>query len=271
MPTLHIARPSYRGWTESAPTESLVLFAHALGLRHRSFNYISPTGTIVSVSRQMAVNQVLHDEEAEFLMFLDDDMTFLPADYFSLETQMIDEDLDFISGLCFKNSIPTSPCVFGFVKGCTEFSHSHCWWTFMTDYPEDQLFQAYMTGLAFTLIRKRLLVKMCERQEKEETVLDGPNGLKQYSHFHLPHPFVHNEDLAFCMKARMAGAKIMVDSRVKIGHVSKDRPIINEYIYKMHKNTPEYSFEYGRFMPDSAENSWQVVPVGGSAHVQPLR
>lgn len=266
MPSLHIARPSYRGWTESAAVESLMIFTHALGLRHRSFNYISPTGTIVSISRQMAVNQVLHDEEAEFLLFVDDDMTFLPADYFALEQQMIDDDLDYISGLCFKNAIPTTPCVFGMVEGVEQYSKTACWWTFMTDYPEDQTFEAYMTGMAFSLIRKRLLVKMCEN----ETILTGPEGQKQYSHFHMPHPLVHNEDLAFCMKAREVGARIMVDSRVKIGHISKDRPIIDERIYKMHQNAPEYSFDYGRFMPKSSEESWIVVPVQGSAHVAPL-
>lgn len=266
MPSLHIGRPSYRGWTEAGAVESLMILTHALGLRRRSFNYIAPSGTIVSTARQMAVNQVLHDPEAEFLFFVDDDMTFTPADYFSLEQQMIDDDLDYISGLCFKNAIPTTPCVFGLVDGVEEYSKTACWWSFITDYPKDQLFECYLTGLAFSLISKRLLVKMCEQQK----AIHAPDGSDQYSHFHMPHPLVQNEDLAFCMKARQAGARIMADSRVKIGHISKDRPIINEDIYEMHKGATEYSFEYGRFQQKSLDEPWKIVPVPGTAHAKAL-
>lgn len=259
MPALHLSIPNYRGWVESPHYTSMILFAHQLGMRKRSFNWIAPSYTIVSVARQMAVNQALADPECQILAFIDDDMTFTGQDFFALENQMIDEDLDYITGLCFKNSIPTCPCIFGHADGEEEFNTKKPWWAFMTDYPKDQRFEIYASGLAFALISRRCLEKIVAMDDGVWG--DGLARFNSYSHFHMAHPLVHNEDLAFCLKARQAGIKLWCDSRVKIGHIAKDRPIINEEIYKMHIGSVDYAMNTPRMMPVSEDMTWRVRPV----------
>lgn len=251
---LHIAIPNYRGWIEAPHYQSMVTLAHAIGVVNRSFYWVCPTHTIVATARQIAVNKVLEDPDAEMLMFIDDDMTFGPGDYFALEKQLEEnEDIDCIGGLCFGNSIPTKPCVFGLVEGHEEYNRENIWWHVLTDYPRDQTFQTYLTGMAFMLISRKMLDAM-RRDENGEII-------QNYLHFHYDHPMVFNEDLAFCMKARDAGFKIWVDSRVKIGHISKDRPLIDEHIYDAHGRAIEYNKGLPHYEPVSPEETWKIRPV----------
>lgn len=251
---LHICVLNYRGWIENPHYHSMVVFGHALGLMNRAFNWISPSHTVLATARQIGVNQCLKDKDAELLLFIDDDMTFMPGDFFDLEKQLMEnEDIDCIGGLCFANSIPTKPCLFGFVEGCKEYHEEQIWWHIMTDYPRDQTFQVYMTGMAFMLIKRKMLDEM-RRDEDGEII---PN----YMHFHYHHPLVFNEDLAFCMKARDKGFKVWVDSRVKIGHIWKDRPIISEHIYDSHGRAIEYSKGLPHYGPVSKDESWKIKPV----------
>lgn len=251
MPALHIGTPNYRGVVEQQHHKCMGLLLHALGQQRRGFNWVGPTGTIVGTARQECVNQLLSDPEGQYLFFIDDDMTFEVEDFFRLEKYIIENDLDYVTGLCFSNEIPTKPCIFGMVEGCTEMSDEHLWWNIMTDYPRDQLFEIYMSGLAFAVISKRMLNEM---RKIDDRVVDFP----KYSHFHMDHIYVQNEDLAFCIKARQAGFKLHCDSSVKIGHISKSRPIINEAIWDMHGDAIEYAKEIPRSVPVSPDKTWMV-------------
>jgi len=251
---LHIAIPNYRGTVEQAHYMSMVTFGHALGLMNRSFNWVCPTHTIVATARQIAVNNLLRDPEGEWLLFIDDDMVFSPQDFFNIEKQLLErDDIDCIGGLCMANSLPTKPCVFGMVEGCEEYHQERIWWHIMTDYPRDQTFQVYLTGMAFMLIKKSMLDAM--RRDEDGNVI--PN----YMHFHYDHPMIFNEDLAFCMRAKDAGFKVWVDSRVKIGHIAKDRVIISEEIYDTHNRAIEYNKGLPHYEPVSEDKTWMVRPV----------
>ena len=46
------------------------------------------------------------------------------------------------------------------------------------------------------------------------------------------------EDIGFCINAGEKGYDIWCDSRVKLGHISKDRPIISEETYEETNTVP---------------------------------
>ena len=218
---MHICMPNYRGTMESQAYESLMSLWHTMGVRRREFNFSNYQGTVVSQARQMCVDTALTDPDCEYIVFIDDDMVYTPEDFLRLEIEMFDKDLDYVAALGFSNSIPTKPCVFGKYPGLHPQDESKTWWHIVTDYPKNQLFKCYATGMGMTFIRKRMLDKMRRKE----------NGEVDPGYQHFVHKTIPNEDVAFGVKAQEQGFELWCDSRVKIGHISKDRPIISEETY----------------------------------------
>mgnify|MGYP000997492275 CR=1 FL=1 len=224
---LYIAVPNYRGWIEAPHHLSMLHLFHFLGSRGCEPHYINPVHTVLSTARQTCVNAACAEPGCEYILFIDDDMVFVPEQVAMLMNEVAENDLDFLSALAFSNSIPTKPCIFG--KSPAHPEHGEVpWWYIVTDYPKAQRFEVLASGFGMAVISTRMLKAMRE-------------GVENYQHFHYNHPLCPNEDVSFCLSARDKGFKLYCDSRVSIGHVSKDRPIITEDVYISQGAAAEYN------------------------------
>mgnify|MGYP001158025218 FL=1 len=224
---LHIGVPNYRGWIESPHHVSMITLFHYLGKKGVDVSFICPINTVLSTARQCCVNAACEDPSCEYILFIDDDMVFTPEHVDALLTETVENDLDFCSALAFSNSIPTKPCVFGLNPDLVEGGDTP-WWYITTNYPKQQRFEVLASGFGMVCISTRMLKKMRE-------------GIPNYQHFAYNHPLCPNEDVSFCLNARKRGFKLYCDSRVSIGHISKDRPIICEDIYESQGDAIEYN------------------------------
>lgn len=246
---LQIASPNYRAVIQAPHYVCMLAFANQFGWMKRDYNFSNISHTIIATARQMCVDQALSNPDVSHVLFVDDDMIFTPGQYFDLEREMVMNDLDFISALCFANCLPTKPCLFGRNLDLepqngnpriTEFGE-HPWWHTLTDYPRKQRFPVYATGFGMVLITTRLLDRM-RRDGKGEPI-------PYYQHFKFNNEMCPNEDIAFCLQANRAGAELWCDSRISIGHLSKDMPVISEEVYDAHGDALESAVEMRRCQP----------------------
>lgn len=229
---LHVCVPNYRGLVETPFHTSILSLFHFFGTRRDHVQYVQPTHTVVATARQTCVEAALSSPRCSHVLFIDDDMVFGPEQYLALEREMLDNDLDFLGALAFSNSVPTKPCVFGEHPVIPAWGDKP-WWYILTDYPLRQRFEVAATGFGMALISRRLLQAL-----SNQFVFEMPEGFDGLDMFTFPG--VRNEDVAFCLRARKAGFKLWVDSRVAIGHISKDRPVIDEATYRAQGLAPEY-------------------------------
>lgn len=230
---LHVCVPNYRGLIEGQHACSMYGFFHLLGQMNQHPQYVHPTHTIVSTARQTCVDIALSDPHCSHVVFIDDDMVFGPEQFAALMNETLEHDLDFLSALAFSNSYPTKPCIFGNHPDFPEWGDTP-WWHIVTDYPKDQRFEVAASGFGMALISRRLLEGL-----SGVAAFEPPKGFNHAFMFQMEG--VRNEDVAFCFNARKAGFKIWCDSRVKIGHISKDRPLIDENVYTGQRDALTYS------------------------------
>lgn len=200
-------------------------------------------GSAVQMARQALIDAALEDESVSHVLFIDDDMVFTVMDFIALWTEFNQSDLDFLSALAFRNSNPTCPCIFGKVPGMPRWGKKE-WWHILSDYPglprqrfneatqqydivqpngPHHRFKVEASGFGMVLMSRRMLDAM--RRDEAGNLIPG------YRHFVCPEANYPNEDVAFCLNAIRKGFDIWCDSRVRILHESKDRPLIGEREY----------------------------------------
>lgn len=163
-------------------------------------------GSLVYHSREKLLVSAM-DHNADFIFFVDSDMKFAPDTLLRLLQDAVENDLDMVSGLCFRRMYPTSPTMaktldYDFdakTRKCTVNVPNY------TDYPRDALFPVACSGLACTLIR---MSAICEVIENEKMSPFQPL-------------FGLSEDYSFCIRMKAAKKKMWVDSRIKIGHIGQ--------------------------------------------------
>lgn len=147
------------------------------------------------------------------ILWLDSDMLIMPDTLERLNRDMDENNLDYVSALCFKRHLPTSPCVYKKLvykqnKDGTVNAKAETMW----DYPKDTLFECAGTGFGAVLTKTEMLKDVWE-------------------HYGPPfQPMIQmGEDLAFCYRAAQLGYKLYCDSRIKAGHVGQ--MVYTESIY----------------------------------------
>ena len=137
------------------------------------------------------------------ILFIDSDMKF-DGDALNRCLQTMEEqNADLVSGLFFMRKLPTVPTIAREIIYRTEGEAIHSEAKYYLDYPHDAVFPIAGTGMAFTLIKVDLVKRVIDE-------------------FHVPpfHMFpLLGEDYSFCLRAGKLGAKLVCDSRVKIGHI----------------------------------------------------
>lgn len=218
-----------------------LMLADASGARR----IVGPHGGIISMqsspriaeARTQVVLEFLKADgpvaDAEWLWFVDADMTFDHEALEQLVASAIDNDADVMGGLCFAGGrggrlYPTVYRLLRDERSGTPHVEP------VMDYPRHAVVKVGATGAACMLIRRSLLVAMAAPHPHGfGTLADGrPN----------PYPwFVEGlvdkdgrpmgEDIAFCLRAAHLQAGIYIDTAVKVGHVKSYE--LNEELFDL--------------------------------------
>lgn len=136
--------------------------------------------------------------EADYVMWLDSDMTFQPDTMRKLAETMERENADIVSGLYFRRSAPYTPVAFDKVDIHEDGTSSH------EDYhgPLEGVHEVEGVGFGCVLMKAQVLMDVFG------TYGGGFNPLGGFG-----------EDLSFCWRARQLGFKLVLDTDVKCGHI----------------------------------------------------
>ena len=137
---------------------------------------------------------------ADYLLWIDDDMTFSPAAVLRLMQRRV----PIVGGLCFNRHAPSYPPVL-LRKHAANRNLDNSPMGFVYDFPPDSLFEVDATGGAFLLVQRKVFEQIPVTPEAQWwTPIDMPG--------------LGSEDVSFCVRAQRAGFKIFVDTGVRIGH-----------------------------------------------------
>lgn len=174
------------------------LFAQSLALLEKPENttLAMKMGTLIYTSRHELANMAI-DMDADYIFWMDSDMTFRQDCLLKMIETLEANDLDILTGLYFRRVPPYSPVLFDRL----EMRGNICSWSEFKSLP-DGLFEIGGCGFGCLLA-------------KTDVFLDG---LARYGNMFTP---IGNngEDIAFCVRAREMGYKIMCDPSMVCGHI----------------------------------------------------
>jgi hypothetical protein len=155
-------------------------------------------------------NECIQRMEGDWIIFVDDDMTWQPDAFARLVAIQRDLDLDMVGALCFQRGEPHQPTLY------MRESPTEGQYVFLEDWEDGSLVEVDATGMAFVLITKRLLAAIAgEFPSIEERRRRRPPSYFRWDEKGF------GEDLTFCQDAKKAGARLFVDTGIKTGHVSE--------------------------------------------------
>lgn len=167
----------------------------------------------------------------DFIIMYDDDMV-LPLDMFErlLEDMLEHPEIDILAPLAFMRGAPHFPVMYTINESYDqERGSEHYISDIAKKYPKDSLVEADAAGFGAVCIRMSMVEKMT-----------------------APYFFTMTktgEDIFFCHKAKKeTGARIFVDTRIKLGHVGNAPVIDEEYYEKFAKehdiDIPDIEYKY---------------------------
>lgn len=176
-------------------------------------------GPRIANTRTQVVHHFLGSEgfrDADWLLMIDDDMTF-PADALSKLMRVAkDRQAQLIGGLCFAgNGMKCWPTLYETRRDTPEGGIDIDW---ITEWEPDTVVECAATGAAFMLVHRELLMRMALAYSKMPNGAD--NAYPWFVEGHVMndgHPI--GEDVAFCIRANHLGHRVLVDTSVKIGHI----------------------------------------------------
>jgi hypothetical protein len=167
----------------------------------------------------MQRNECVQNMQGDWLIFIDDDMTFgetaigdLVATYHQIKEQVKEPVI--VGGLCVRRAYPHQPTLY--VRDGTAYTVLEDW--------EGDVIEIDATGAAFYLIETAAF----------EAIMGGPMPSIEERKQLPPWPYYEwigsmGEDLRFCMTARDAGVRVFVDTRIRIGHLSEKAVGIHDF------------------------------------------
>lgn len=144
------------------------------------------------------------EQKYDRVLWLDSDMMFSPYLLERLSHDMDAMHCDLVTGLYFRRTLPTSPVLFRRIdepqpgkdgkpqRNVEEY----------TDYPQDAFFQIDGCGFGAVLTTTDLLKRVWD----------------SFGPAFYPFPW-GGEDISFCYRAKLLGAKMFCDSSIKAGHI----------------------------------------------------
>lgn len=197
-----IAVPS----TGYVPTEFMESLLKLQKPKKTQFAMIS--GSLVYNARNKLALQAFRDPQPDYIFWLDSDMVFEPDTLLRLLADAVENDLDYITGLYFKRTYPTTPLIGKTLEweqdrhtGALKKAEADPY----TDYPKDSIFEIKCSGFGCLLMKTSIIAEAAE--------------LRRASPFE-PLPGL-SEDYSFCYTIKQLGKRMWCDSAVKAGHVGK--------------------------------------------------
>lgn len=175
------------------------LFCQSLALLQRAGDTIVgfQVGSLVYNARNELARQAIKSE-ADWVLWLDSDMVFEPDLLKKMLKVCEENDIDFLTGLCFRRKPPYTPCLFDRLD---KMEHGASYTTIMS-VPEGR-FKVGGCGFAGVLMSTDVLLSVAARFGGR--MFDPMEGF--------------GEDVSFCWRARQCGYEIWCDSDIELGHV----------------------------------------------------
>lgn len=165
-------------------------------------------GSLIYESRNTLAKQAIATK-ADYIMWLDSDMTFAPDTMTRLQQHM-EEGKDIVTGLYFRRRPPFTPVLFKTLERIDDDCARH---ENYDDYPDGDVFEIGGCGFGCIMTRTSVL---------EDVFLNYHKCFDPVCSI--------GEDLAFCLRARELGYKIYCDSTIKCGHIGQ--LVVDESVYR---------------------------------------
>lgn len=177
------------------------LFCQSLALLQRAGDTMIgfEVGSLVYNARNNLARQAIKSE-ADYVLWLDSDMVF-PPDFLQKMLNVCKENnIDFLTALCFRRKPPYTPTLFDRLEK-TEHGASY---TAIMSVPDGR-FKVGGCGFAGVLMSMDVLLSVAAKFNGR--MFDPVEGM--------------GEDVSFCWRARQCGYEIWCDSEIEMGHVGQ--------------------------------------------------
>ena len=175
------------------------LFAQSLALLQREEGTMLgwEVGSLVYNARNNLARQAIK-AEADWVLWLDSDMVFGPDLLQRMLKVCTENDIDFLTALCFRRKPPYTPCLFDRLMKIGRGAS----YTSILSVPDGR-FEVGGCGFAGVLLSTDVLLSVAAKFDGR--MFDPMEGF--------------GEDVSFCWRARQCGYKIWCDSDIELGHV----------------------------------------------------
>lgn len=154
-------------------------------------------GSLVYNARNNLARQAIKSE-ADWVLWLDSDMVFGPDLLQRMLKVCTDNDIDFLTALCFRRKPPFTPCLFDRLDKVGRGAS----YTAIMSVPDGR-FKVGGCGFAGVLMSTDVLMSVASKFDGR--MFDPMEGF--------------GEDVSFCWRARQCGYDIWCDSEIEMGHV----------------------------------------------------
>ena len=177
------------------------LFCQSLALLQRAGDTMIgfEVGSLVYNARNNLARQAIK-AEADYVLWLDSDMVFSPDLLQRMMKVSKENDIDFLTGLCFRRKPPYTPCLFDKLERLENGAGAS--YTALMSVPDGR-FKVGGCGFAGVLMTTDVILSVSAKFGGR--MFDPLPGF--------------GEDVAFCWRARQCGYDIWCDSEIELGHV----------------------------------------------------
>lgn len=175
------------------------LFCQSLALLQRAGDTMVgfEMGSLVYEARNRLARQAIKSE-ADYVLWLDSDMVFSPDFLQRMMTVSKENDIDFLTAVCFRRKPPYTPTLFDRLEK-TDAGASY---TALMSVPDGR-FTVGACGFAGVLMTTDVLMSVAASNSGR--MFDPIKGM--------------GEDVSFCWRARQCGYDIWCNSSLEMGHV----------------------------------------------------
>ena len=175
------------------------LFCQSLALLQRAGDTVIgfEVGSLVYNARNNLARQAIK-AEADWVLWLDSDMVFSPDLLQRMLKVCTENDIDFLTALCFRRKPPFTPCLFDRLDKIEKGAS----YTAIMSVPDGR-FKVGGCGFAGVLMSTDVLMSVASKFNGR--MFDPLEGF--------------GEDVSFCWRARQCGYDIWCDSEIEMGHV----------------------------------------------------
>lgn len=188
------------------------------------FMWFSAGEIFVAFARDQLAKMAV-DHGCDYLFMVDDDM-LCPPDLFY---QLVHHNVDIVAPLAFTRNPPHNPVMFSVKEGWDTVAKSEYYITHpVKSYPRNKLVECDAVGFGAVLIKTEVIKKV----PTPWFMSTSPTG----------------EDILFCNKAKKMGAKVFMDTSIKLGHLGRPNVITEEYADEYNKtDEKERELRYGKY------------------------